>query len=598
MKRGGSRPTVAPSTGFPFPQLKSDARWRARQGRLRCGAEASPVELAMNTVSPPAAAPADAPAPVPRALLIEDSPADVLLITTLLEGRFAVTHAPSLHEGVAAASAAAFDIVLLDLFLGDSRGLDTFVQFQTLHPELPILVMSGLDDERVAEAAVHDGAQDYLVKGQMDEVLLQRALRYAIERKRVERALRDSEAFYQSLVETLPQFIYRKDGAGRFTFANRRFCTLLGKTLPEITGRTDFDFFPAELASKYQADDHRVMEMGKLFEAVEEHTPPGGEKEHVQVVKSPVFDAHGKIIGTQGIFWDVTARVRGEEKLKKAHADLARSREDLLRTLADLQRSHNQLKEAQLQIIEMEKMQTIGQMAAGIAHEVKNPLAVIRMGLDFLHAAGLAAEEPGATVVKDMNDALHRADGIIMGLLDFSTPGKVELKPADLNTLLRSALNLVRHETRPRHIHVTTEFTDNLPAALADANKLKQVFVNAMTNAAHAMPEGGTLTVRTYLKKLTPEEAKPSPGARQTREFRAGERVLVTEIDDTGTGIPEDKLARVFEPFFTTKPAGKGTGLGLTVTRKIVELHEGSILLQNLNPRGARATITLRTERS
>jgi len=552
----------------------------------------------MNAASstPPAPA-ATARATATRVLLIEDDAADVMLITALLEGEFAVTHAVSLREGIAAANAP-FDIVLLDLFLPDSRGLDTFAQLQALHPELPILVMSGLDDEQIAEAAVHDGAQDYLVKGQMDEVLLHRSVRYAIERKRVERALRDSEAFYQSLVENLPQFIYRKDAQGRFTFANRRFCVELGKTLEEIVGRTDYDFFPPELAEKYQADDQRVIQAGRLFETVEEHTPPSGEKEYVQVVKSPVFDAHGKIIGTQGIFWDVTARVRGEEKLKKAHADLARSREDLLRTLADLQRSHNQLKEAQLQIIEMEKMQSIGQMAAGIAHEVKNPLAVIRMGIDFFADSPGAAEEPAATVLKDMNDALHRADSIIMGLLDFSAPGKVDLRPGDLNTLLRSSLNLVKHELKSARITVKTEFTDNLPPALVDANKIKQVFVNALTNAAHAMPEGGTVTVRTYIKKLTPDEARPGPGARRAHEFRAGERVLVTEIDDTGTGIPEDKLPRVFEPFFTTKPAGKGTGLGLTVTRKIVELHEGGIQLQNLDPCGARATITLRTERS
>lgn len=533
-----------------------------------------------------------------RVLIIEDSPADALFIEALLAGEFQVTQVSDLRGGIAAAAQSPFDLVLLDLFLPDSRGLDTFAQFQALHPELPILVMSGLDDERVAESAVHNGAQDYLVKGQMDEVLLHRAMRYAMERKRVERALRDSEAFYQSLVENLPQFIYRKDAQSRFTFANRRFCTLLGKTLPEVVGRTDCDFFPAELAAKYQADDQRVMAAGKLFETVEEHTPPGGEKEHVQVVKSPVFDAHGKIIGTQGIFWDVTARVRGEEKLRKAHADLARSREDLLRTLADLQRSHNRLKEAQLQIIEMEKMQSIGQMAAGIAHEVKNPLAVIRMGIDFLNETSVNTEEPGATVLKDMNDALHRADGIIMGLLDFSTPGKADLRPGDLNTLLRSSLNLVKHEFKAEHIAVATEFCENLPAALVDANKIKQVFVNALTNAAHAMPEGGTLTVRTYIKKLTPEEAMPSPGARRTHEFRAGERVLVTEIDDTGTGVPEDKLGRVFEPFYTTKAAGKGTGLGLTVSRKIVELHEGGIQIQNLDPCGARVTITLRTERN
>ena len=184
-----------------------------------------------------------------------------------------------------------------------------------------------------------------------------------------------------------------------------------------------------------------------------------------------------------------------------------------------------------------------------------------------------------------------------MGLLDFSTPGKVELRPADLNMLLRSSLNLVRHELKAPLITVRTELCENLPPVLVDANKIKQVFVNVLTNAAHAMPEGGTLTVRTYIKKLTPAEAKTSPGARQSHEFRAGERVLVTEVDDTGTGISEDKLDRVFEPFFTTKETGKGTGLGLTVTRKIVELHAGSIQIQNLPDRGARATITLRTER-
>ena len=197
-----------------------------------------------------------------------------------------------------------------------------------------------------------------------------------------------------------------------------------------------------------------------------------------------------------------------------------------------------------------------------------------------------------------MNDALHRADSIIMGLLDFSAPGKVDLRPGDLNTLLRSSLNQVKHELMRAQITVATEFCDNLPPALVDATKIKQVFVNALTNAVHAMPGGGTLTVRTYLKKLTPEEAKPSPGARQTHEFRVGVRVLVTEIDDTGTGVPDDKLARVFEPFFTTKEAGKGTGLGLTVSRKIVELHEGSIQLQNLDPSGARITVTLRTDRT
>ena len=554
----------------------------------------------MNTATPNPSDPppsVSASQPKTRVLLIEDCPEDALLIAELLGDGFALTHASTLREGIAAAQSP-LDIVLLDLSLPDSRGLDTFAQFQALHPELPILVLSGLDDEKVAESAVHSGAQDYLVKGQMDEMLLHRAMRYAIERKRVESALRDSEAFYQSLVENLPQFIYRKDAQERFTFANRRFCTLLGRTLDEVIGRTDFDFFPADLATKYQEDDRRVLMTGKLFETVEENTPPGGEKEQVQVVKSPVFDAHGKIIGTQGIFWDVSARVRGEEKLKKAHADLARGREDLLRTLADLQRSHNQIKDVQRHVIDMEKTQSIGHLAAGIAHEVKNPLAVIRAGIDFLGKKPVAAEASAAAVLKDMSDALSRADSIITGMLDFSAPGKAELRPGDLNTLLRTSLNVVKNEIKDASISVETELCDNLPPVLVDAGKIKQVFSNVLSNAVHAMSEGGTLTVRTYIKKLTPGEAKPSPGSQRTHEFRANERVLVTEVDDTGPGVPGDMLSRVFEPFYTTKAPGKGAGLGLTVAQKIVEQHGGGIHIQNRPSGGARVTIILRAERN
>jgi PAS domain S-box-containing protein len=136
----------------------------------------------------------------------------------------------------------------------------------------------------------------------------------AIARSRVEQALSDSEALYQSLVENLPQNILRKDRQGRFTFANSNFCTSLGKPLDQVLGKTDFDFYPAPLAEKYRQDDRKVVETGETFEDVEEHQTPDGRRLYVQVIKTPVVDSEGKVIGVQGIFWDVTGRKRAEDE--------------------------------------------------------------------------------------------------------------------------------------------------------------------------------------------------------------------------------------------------------------------------------------------
>lgn len=149
------------------------------------------------------------------------------------------------------------------------------------------------------------------------------------QRREAEARLRDSEALYHSLVETLPQNIFRKDLQERFTFANQQFCKTLGRELKDIVGRTDFDFFPEEMAAKYQRDDRRVLETGRPLEAVEEHQPPGGGKIYVQVVKTPLRGAYGQIIGLQGIFWDITAQKLAEEQIRKTNAELARSREQL-----------------------------------------------------------------------------------------------------------------------------------------------------------------------------------------------------------------------------------------------------------------------------
>src|SRR5262245_10470515 len=140
------------------------------------------------------------------------------------------------------------------------------------------------------------------------------------QRRQAEEALRQSEALYHSLVETLPLQIWRKDRHSRFTFGNQRFCEAIGLSLAELVGKTDFDFFPAHLAQKYVADDATVLATGKTLELTEDHVTPKGAQLHVQVVKVPLFDLHGETVGIQGIFWDVTERQRLQEALRQSEA--------------------------------------------------------------------------------------------------------------------------------------------------------------------------------------------------------------------------------------------------------------------------------------
>jgi PAS domain S-box-containing protein len=139
-----------------------------------------------------------------------------------------------------------------------------------------------------------------------------------LERRRIEKALRDSEALYESLVDCLPQNIFRKDLEGRVTFANKRYCETLKRPPAELIGKTDFDLFPGEMAAKYVCDDNRVLQTGTVLETIEEHRLPEGSLIYVQVVKTPIHDAHGNIIGTQGIFWDVTEKTRAEAAVKES----------------------------------------------------------------------------------------------------------------------------------------------------------------------------------------------------------------------------------------------------------------------------------------
>ncbi len=257
---------------------------------------------------------------------------------------------------------------------------------------------------------------------------------------------------------------------------------------------------------------------------------------------------------------------------------------------SELKIAYDELKEIQDELLQSEKLSAIGQLASGVAHEVRNPLGIIMQGVAYLEQIiSPEAKEPRETL-SIVKESAQRADKIVISLLDFSRATKLELHPEHIAPIVENSLNLVKAEFK--NIKVVREIQEDLPKVLVDKNKLTQVFVNLFINAVHAMPEAGKLTIRSFVRQL--EETRKDIGRRLDDYFEVGEKVVVVEIEDTGMGISEENLKRVFDPFFTTKGPGRGTGLGLSVTRNIIIMHKGLIEIESQVKKGTRVIITLR----
>ena len=393
---------------------------------------------------------------VTRILLIEDNPADAKLAELYLgdDSNFFhpdLTWCSDLARGIAALSALPFDIVLLDLSLPDSAGMETFARVHKAAPKTPIVVLSGHEDEELAADIVKHGGQDCLAKDMMSGPVIRRAVRHAIERKGIYEELRNMRS----------------------------------------------------------------------------------------------------------------------------------------------------------QLIQSEKMESIGRLAAGVAHEVKNPLAQILMGIEYLKEGIDPQDQNVPKILASMEHALHRADKIVRGLLDFSSDRKLGLVDTDVNGLIEKALVLVELRVKDLQFILEKDFDPRLPMAKLDPVKMEQVLINVIFNAIQAIEtsqaEGkakgsGKLIISTRAETLS--GILRDEGSRTGRQLREGDSVVVIRILDNGSGIAEDKFEHIFDPFFTTKPTGTGTGLGLTVVKKIIDLHDGLIQLSNRPEGGAEAKITLKASNS
>jgi PAS domain S-box-containing protein len=296
-------------------------------------------------------------------------------------------------------------------------------------------------------------------------------------------------------------------------------------------------------------------------------------------------DDQGRPLRMAGSHVDLTDLKQAEHELRRANRELQSSQTRLQATLADLSASHEQLEKTQLELIQAAKLESVGTLAAGVAHEVKNPLQIILMGLDHLDhvvpKGGPKGDETRLTL-SDMRDAALRADSITRELLNFSSATEFSPSPADLETVLDRSLWLLRTDLIRSGVTLLKDLAGDLPPVAIDTPKIQQVLINLISNALQAMDRGGSLVITTTCGRLD----RLLPDCRKSHgPLRPDEPAVILTIKDSGPGIPEEQLLRIFDPFFTTKAVGSGTGLGLSVVKKIVDLHGGFIHFRN-SPRG------------
>ena len=481
-----------------------------------------------------------------RILLVDDDEDDYLITRDLMshirDRRHHLDWINNYNDGLAAIKRGDHDLCLLDYRLGERTGLELLRETQTFEACPPIILLTGQGDQEIDMEAMKAGAADYLVKSRLTADTLERAMRYAIERKRAQATLRRERDFISRIMETSPSGIVVTDCDGKITFANRRAGEVLKLEQPAAQTSNVLNWRVADLdgnllsgqlsllknvliSGEPALDIHHVIEF------------PDGQRAVLSTNATPLYKGEGHIDGMIVTVEDVTQRLALETQLRQS-----------------------------------QKMDSLGQLAAGVAHDINNVLTIIQGHAGLLMGAA-TPDSDAAKSASQIAAASERAAGFIRHLLAFSRKQIYRTKILDLNDVLHNLESLL-----PRmlgaHIALETHYSEKLPHIAADTALVEQIVMNLAINARDAMPKGGKLRIETSSLDLD------VISVRRHAEGRPG-RFVCLAVTDTGCGMEAALIRRIFEPFFTTKEMGKGTGLGLATVYAVVKQHHGWIEVQS-----------------
>ena len=414
------------------------------------------------------------------------------------------------------------------------------------------------------------------------------------ERKAMENALKKSEKQFRQLIETMNEGVAILNKQGLMTYVNSKLCDMLGYSKEEMLNRPTFDFIDSNKPLSHRYQTAAQEDTVKYYEM--EWLKKDGSTLITLVSPSDIYDKN-ELTGRLVILTDITLLKKTEYQLSLKNIQLHRSNKKIKETL-------DNLKAAQAQLIDAEKMASLGQLTAGIAHEINNPINFVsgninplKLDLDDMKELirkfrNMCHVGPSKDNIKELQDYIEELDldylfeeidqllggieegakrtrDIVAGLRNFSRLDEDDFKQADIHEGLDSTLILLKNKLKNR-ITVQKQY-DKIPKIECLPGKLNQVFMNILNNAAQAIEDQGEIIIKTLLK----------------------DDKIIISIKDNGPGIPEETKKHIFEPFFTTKDVGAGTGLGLSISKGIIDKHEGTIEVYSEPGQGTEFIITL-----
>jgi PAS domain S-box-containing protein len=475
-------------------------------------------------------------------LLIEDNPGDARLLEEVLKDiaslQFDLTVAERLESALQYlqdndSSKSIFNLILLDLSLPDSQGLATLIAIQEKESTIPVIVLTGLDDENLAIAAMQQGAQDYLAKGEVSSDLLGRAIRYAIERKQTEQKIREQA----ELLDVATDAIYLKDLAKKILLWNKGAERMYGWLTEEALGKNCEDLFYQDIPSTLEQAWAAVLERGEW----------------------------------QGEFTKLTKS--GDKITVASRWTLVRDRQNQPKSILSVDTDITEKKQLEAQFFRAQRLESLGTLASGIAHDLNNILTPILAASQLLPLKLPDADDRTKHLLEIIEDSSKRGAELVRQILSFARGAEGKHTNLQIGHILIDITQIAK-STFPKSIEIDKDIsTRDLWTIWADSTQIHQVFMNLCVNARDAMPSGGTLTITA--ENLTIDRDYPKTNLAPI-DLKTGHYVVIT-VSDTGCGIAKESLDRIFEPFFTTKEPGKGTGLGLSTALGIIKSHDGFV---------------------
>lgn len=464
-----------------------------------------------------------------RVLVIEDNPADAWLAEEALQDSGLdcdVEHRDSLAAARARHAEHPFDVILLDLGLPDALGATTVERARAFAPLIPLVVLTGSSSDRVLAESLGADADDFVSKSEVSPVSVERAVRHAIQRRRLtlrlreqQRELESTERRLQAVLGTVSDGIAVVDRDGRVLFANPALYGILGRTGGEVV----------------------------------EATIPGLSRDGTALVELPAGAGRGDEprqieVTTAPIVWDGT-----------------RARVASLRDVTERRHMEARLRAAQ-------RMEAIGQLAGGLAHEINNLLAVVMANVGLLLDGPI--DEEGRTLAREIERVARRGASLVRRLLAFGRKQRLRMRDLDLTATLDEIARTLR-PVLPDDVALEVRASDAPCVVRADTEAVEQIVVNLVINARDALSgRGGRIGVELAPASVSPEFCRDHVG------MRPGEYVRLSVVDD-GSGMDADTLARAFEPFFSTKDPERGTGLGLAMVYGLAKQQEGFVYVRS-----------------